>query len=38
MFRAIDATGEYSSIAYVYVDEATDMEYTTIYVINIDKL
>jgi hypothetical protein len=34
MFAAVNSTSNHNSIAYVYVDELADMEYTTIYVIN----
>jgi hypothetical protein len=38
MFKAVNSTIDYSTIAYVYIDELADMEYTTIYVINADEL
>lgn len=34
MFTAVNSTSDYGSIAYIYVDELADMEYTTVYVIN----
>ena len=39
MFTAVNSTSEHTSLAYVYIDELADMEYTTVYVINtIEKL
>jgi hypothetical protein len=34
MFTTITSTSDHTSFSYVYIDELTDMEYTTIYVLN----